>query len=239
MTDVIKIDSDQALALCSRPEDEFFDRKDRACSGKKAQKAAVSFANAEGGEVVFGIKDDKDEPKPGLRLSPFEKPEDANGILQSLYEVNPALVFRYEFNEVEGGGYILRVFFDKTQHVHSTADGTVYKRIGASSLPVKDPAAVTQLAFGKGAVSFENMKISNGHPEDVVDSDELNQLVDSIPERPSSLAFAVNEGLIDRDDFTPTVAGTLLFSKNPQGIISTRCECRIVFYDTRNEKPER
>ena len=28
-------------------------------------------------------------------------------------------------------------------------------------------------------------------------------------------------------------------SDNPQGIIPTRCECRIVFYDTREENPER
>ncbi len=35
------------------------------------------------------------------------------------------------------------------------------------------------------------------------------------------------------------MAGALLLSPNPQGVVPTRCECRIVFYDTREEKPER
>lgn len=239
MAEPIKITNEQALALSIRPEDEFFDRKGSACSGKKAQKAGVSFANAEGGELVVGIKDEKEECDPTRRLDPFSTPEDANGVLQALFEINPALVFRYEFNEVDSGGFVLRVFFDKTQHVHATADGTVYKRVGASSLPLRNPAEITQMAFGKGAISYENVKIESGKAEDIVDTGEIESLVSGIPERPDSLAFAVNEGLIDRDDYKPVVAGALLFADHPQGLVPTRCECRIVFYDTRDEIPER
>lgn len=131
------------------------------------------------------------------------------------------------------------MFVDKGQHVHATADGTVYRRAGASSLPVKDPNEITRLSFAKGAVSFENVKLDNHTPEEIVESPEAHFLTGSIPEGPDGLAFAVNEGLIDRADWTPVIAGALLLAENPQGLIPTRCECRIVFYDTREEKPER
>ncbi|MGH6747134.1 ATP-binding protein [Novosphingobium sp.] len=134
---------------------------------------------------------------------------------------------------------MLRVFVDKTQHVHCTADGTTYKRLGASSVAVKDPNEISQLAFSKGAISFENTKLINHKAEDIVETEQASILTSSIPEGPDTLAFAINEGLIDREDWKPFVAGALLLSENPQGLIPTRCECRIVFYDTREERPER
>lgn len=231
---------EQALALSSRPEDQFFDRKSALSKGKTAQKIAVAFANAEGGEAAFGIADDKEEPDASKRIKPYQKPEDANDVLQSIFSLNPPVTFRYSFYEVEVvGGYILRVFIDKTQHVHSTADGNVYKRLGSSSVIVKDPNEISQLSFSKGAISYESTKLTGRKPEEIVETEQANLLTSSIPDGPNALAFAVNEGLIDRDDWTPIAAGALLLSNHPQGMIATRCECRIVFYDTRDEKPER
>ncbi|WP_267382037.1 ATP-binding protein [Sphingomonas sp. GC_Shp_6] len=201
---------------------------------------AVAFGNSDGGEISFGIKDDSEESDPAKRLYTFSDPEEANGILQALYEINPPLIFRYSFvNVANHNGCILRVFVDKGQHVHATADGTVYRRVGASSLPVKHPGDITQMSFSKGAISFENVKLEGHSPEEIVDSNETQYLTQSIPERPDALAFAVNEGLIDRTDWSPVVAGALLLAENPQGLIPTRCECRIVFYDMREDKPER
>jgi len=237
---IASISIEQAMALCIRPEDQFFDRKSRLAKPRTAQKIAVAFGNSDGGEIAFGIKDDSDEPDPAKRLDLFADPEEANDILQSLYEVSPVLTFRYQFLHVEGcSGVLLRVFVDKGQHVHATADKSVYRRIGAASLSVKDPNEITQLSFAKGAVSFENVKLDQSTPEQVVDSAEAAYLTGSIPEGPDGRSFAVNEGLIDRSDWLPVVAGALLLADNPQGIVSTRCECRIVFYDTREERPER
>ncbi|HEX8444114.1 MAG TPA: ATP-binding protein [Allosphingosinicella sp.] len=241
MTEPIStISREQALALCSRPEDQFFDRKSKDANGRTAQKIVVAFGNTEGGEVAFGIKDDADEPDPQKRMDPFVDPEAANAVLQAIFQINPALTFRYSFVRVEGeAGYLLRVFVDKGQHVYATADGTVYKRLGASSVPVRDPNEINRIAFAKGAVSFENVKLEGRVPEDVVETAEAIYLTQAIPEGPDSLAFALNEGLVDRNDWTPLVAGALLLNPSPQGMITTRCECRVVFYDTRSDKPER
>lgn len=237
---IVVISHEQAILMATRPEDQFFDRKSGEARGKTAQKIVVALGNTEGGEVVFGILDDSAEPEPAKRLAPLADPEEANAILQAIFEVNPPISFRYAFARIEGlAGVILRVFVDKGQHVHATSDGTVYRRIGASSMSVKDPAEITRIAFSKGAISYENTKLEAHSPEEIVETAEVRFLTASIPEGPDSLAFCVNEGLLDRSDWRPTVAGALLFSANPQGLIPTRCECRIVFYDTREEKPER
>ncbi len=231
---------EQWLALCTRDEDQFFDRKSAKSKGKTAQKIAVAFGNSEGGEISFGIKDVNEESDPEKRPDLFNSIEDANPILQSLYEINPTLNFRQQFYELDGlSGYLLRVFIDKSQHVHATTDGTVYRRAGASSLPIKNPNEITQLAFAKGSVSFENQRLENAKPEIIAESNEIKRLVNGIPEGPDPLSFAINEGLIDHADWTPLVSGALLLADHPQGIIPTRCEIRIVFYDTREEKPER
>ncbi|WNO54636.1 RNA-binding domain-containing protein [Stakelama saccharophila] len=240
MQEITQLNREQVLALASRNEDDFFDRKSKLSKGKTAQKLAVAFANTEGGEIAFGIKDSSEESDAKKRIDLFENQEEANGILHALYEINPAINFRYTFFSVEDEeGVLLRVFIDKTQHVHAVADGTVYRRVGASSLPVKNPADITQLAFAKGAVSFENNKLNGQRPELIVDSNETKDLMSGIAEAPDGLSFCVNEGLVDRSDWVPVVAGALLLSDQPQGSIPTRCECRIVFYDTRNDEPER
>jgi ATP-dependent DNA helicase RecG len=230
--DIVEISLEQALALCSRHEDQFFDRKSRASKGKTAQKIVVAFGNADGGEVAFGIKDDSEESDPSKRLDLFADPEEANDVLQAIFAVNPALNFRYAFYRVsEHAGVLLRVFVEKGQHVHSTADNTVYRRLGAASVAVRDPEEITRIAFGKGAISYETTKLNGQPPEAVVESDEAKYLTSSIPEGP--------DGLIDREDWTPNAAGALVLASNPQGLVSTRCECRVIFYDTREEKPER
>ena len=61
------IAEDEIIALSTRDESHFFDRKALGISGKKAQKIAVAFANADGGEFVVGISDDKEEPNPSKR----------------------------------------------------------------------------------------------------------------------------------------------------------------------------
>lgn len=238
--DIPTLTDAQAFALCERPEDQFFDRKSALSKSKAAQKIAVAFANSEGGEAAFGIADDREELDPTKKLKLFEIPEHANDVLHNIYSLNPPVIFRYGFFKVVGkSGYLLRVFFDKTQHVHATADGNVYKRLGASSVSVKDPNEISQLAFSKGAISYENTKLFGHKPEQIIETPQAEFLTRSIPEGPDALAFAINEGLIDRDDWTPFTAGALLLSESPQGMIATRCECRIVFYDTRSEKPER
>ncbi|ANK98167.1 MULTISPECIES: AlbA family DNA-binding domain-containing protein [Rhizobium] len=59
MPEINRISKDDALALCTRPEGDLYDKKAAAIDGKKVEKIAVAFANADGGEFIIGIADDK------------------------------------------------------------------------------------------------------------------------------------------------------------------------------------
>jgi len=141
-----------AMALAQRAEDHFYDRKAAAIKGAKLQKAAVAFANADGGEVYIGIADDKDEADPAKRWSGTTNIEEYNQHIQALMEVQPALPMEFTFLRAEGTGpFVLKVEIEKSHSVHKTADGTVYERKGAQSLPVTDPERIAALSFAKGA----------------------------------------------------------------------------------------
>ena len=239
-TAIPEISNEEALKLASTVEDQFFDRKGKSISGKGVQKIVVAFANADGGELVVGIKDDKEDENPANRWDGATDPEEFNQLIQSVVELSPSVGFRYEFlKSNDYNGYILRLFVDKSREVCMTADKTVYVRMGAQSLPMRDAQKITQLAFSKGAQSYENRKIDSLRPETVVESNEMKRFIDEAKIIPSSLSYAVNEGFISQDDWTPLAAGVLLYADNPQGVFPTRCETRIVFYDTKEEKPER
>src|SRR5688500_12862945 len=94
------INDDEVLALSTRDESHFFERKTVGINGRDVQKIVVAFANADGGELLIGIAD-KDEPDPNKRWQGATKLEDLNAHLQSIFEVRPSLDLRYEFLKYE------------------------------------------------------------------------------------------------------------------------------------------
>lgn len=49
------------IELSKKQESHFYDKKAKEIEGKKIQKIAVAFANADGGDFIIGIKDEKEE----------------------------------------------------------------------------------------------------------------------------------------------------------------------------------
>lgn len=234
------ITTDEVLAFSARDESHFYDRKASMIDGKKVQKIAVAFANADGGEFVIGISDDKDEPLPENRWHGVEKIEDLNSYLQALFEVSPNLDLRYEILKCEmKSGLCLRVQIEKSSEVHKTADGTVYQRYGAQSLPIKDPQKITELAFAKGASSFEDQLLKDLSAEQIVDSVELLSFLNDYSPITESLEFCINQNLLDFRTWEPRIASALLFHPCPSAVIPRKCAIKITRYETREEDPER
>ncbi|MGQ2910031.1 MAG: AlbA family DNA-binding domain-containing protein [Aliihoeflea sp.] len=57
MSEIPEITKQEATLFAVSAEDQFYDRKSKDVSGKGIQKAVVAFANADGGELVIGIRD--------------------------------------------------------------------------------------------------------------------------------------------------------------------------------------
>lgn len=234
------IAEDEVLELSTRDESHFFDRKALGLSGKKAQKIAVAFANADGGEFVVGISDDKEEATPAKRWHGTTKLEDLNGLLQALFMITPSLDLKYEILAAEGRpGQALRVLIEKSAAVHKTSDGTVYQRYGAQSLPINDSQRITELAFAKGAVSFEDQLLKDSAVEQIVESKELKSFLLDYSPKTDPLEFCINQNLLDYKTWEPRVASTLLFHDNPSAVNTRKCAVKITRYETKEEDPER
>ncbi len=231
------ITAEEAIRLSCRAEDHFFDRKAPGLSGAKLQKLVVAFANADGGELIVGIADDKEEVEPAKRWRGLAAIEDFNGLLQAVHTLDPPIETRYEFLK-HTSTYALRMFVERSANVNKTGDGKVYQRFGAQSLPLA-AEKITELGFAKGAHSFENMKASEIRAEQIVDSQELKAFLTDVSPSTDPLSFAVNQHLVDEKDWSPLVAGVILFADVPQAILPRKCGVRISRYETREDDPER
>lgn len=234
-----QITTSAALALCSRTEGHFFDRKSAAISGQQLQKIVVAFANADGGEVVVGIADDKDEPDPAKRWGGKATIEEFNGLLQAIHQINPSVDVRYEFLRIDSDDrFVLHIFVERSADVNRTAEGKVYQRAGAQSLPLTADK-ITELGFAKGARSYENMKLPDLNPEQITDAPELASFLAEYSPSTDPLSYVVNQYLVDAKDWSPLVAGVLLFGDNPSAMLPRKCGVRISRYETREDDPER
>ncbi|MBB5207867.1 RNA-binding domain-containing protein [Chiayiivirga flava] len=237
---VREVSKADALALSCQPEGHFYDRKAAQIKGAKLQKIVCAFANADGGDVYVGIADDKDQADPEKRWAGAPSMEEFNQLIQSLMELSPSPPMTLEFLRSSlSENYVLHIQVDKSQSVHQTADGTVYERKGAQSLPIREAERITALGFAKGASSYEDMQVDSADAEDVVDSDEINVFLGEYSPKTDPLDLSLNKGLIDRKTFKPKACGLLLFSNEPSVVIPKKCSVKIIRYETKEDDPER
>ena len=233
--------TDHELAeIAGRDESHFFDTKEYDVSGKSIQKIATAFSNGDGGELIIGIKDKKSGGSPDDRWERISDIEKMNGHLQALFEVKPPLDIKYEFLKREKEeGYALRVLVEKGSQVCATADGSIYLRQGAQSLPVKDPDRIQQLNFAKGASSFEDTVLTELPPEQVVELHELATFLADYSPKTDPLEFALNQNLLDFKTWQPRTVGALLFHPAPSAVVPRKCAIKITRYETKEDDPER
>jgi len=195
------LNMDEALVLICRPEGHFFDKKSAKVSGASLQKLVVALANADGGDVLIGIEDDKVNESPEKRWQGLDSIEEFNGHLQALHEIVPQVPASIEFLVAKDlPGFVLSMKIDKSPQVHQTPSKDVYLRKGAQSLPLKDPDHLVALKFAKGLASFEDSAVPNVPAEIVVESQELRSFLVDFSPKTDALNFTVNENLIDHEN---------------------------------------
>jgi ATP-dependent DNA helicase RecG len=85
----IVISDDEFAKIADRDESHFFDIKQHAATGKSIQKIGAAFSNADGGELIIGIKDKKTGEPLNKRWEGIVDIEQLNGHLQALFESSP------------------------------------------------------------------------------------------------------------------------------------------------------
>jgi ATP-dependent DNA helicase RecG len=233
------LSENELLNFTDRNESHFFDNKSISISGRKIQKIAVAFANADGGEFVVGIKDKKDESIPAKRWEDTADIESFNHVFQNIFETQPQVPHTAEFLKAPNNTFALRVYIEKSESVHRTADKSVYIRKGAQSLPIKDHNEIQSLSYAKGESSYEDTIVTSATAEDIFDTKEMSSFLAEYSPATDPIDFAINQNLIDRKTYDPKTAGILIFSDNPVPLLPRRCGIKITRYETSEAVPER
>jgi ATP-dependent DNA helicase RecG len=243
MSTVIKVGNEEAIDLCVRQEDDFFDRKSVRIKPNHIQDVAVAFANAEGGTIVVGVEDVNPDkfPNPIDRWQGAGDIESYNPIISCLASLNPSIDYVHQFLYREGGyntSYVLRLTIRKSQKVHETGKGEVLLRKGAQSLTLRG-AKVQELMRAKGVTSEEDTVLPSVRAETIVEGEHLKSFLAALPiTEKDPFNFAVQENLLP-ETMHPTVALVLLFANNPSATMPRQCAVKIVRYDSSEEEIER
>jgi len=193
-------------------EDQYFDRKSANIKPKDISKHLISFANANGGFLVIGVEDN------GI-ITGFEK--------VGLHKIDEFMKIPYEYlktpakircekmkvknvNDKDDFILVYQVEISRRRVIRSTSDD-VFLRIGDQSRSLTHEQ-INNLEFDKGERYFEEETVETSTVEDV-DIELLEVYKNSINTNLSNKEVLTGRGLLVNGKLT--VAGVLLFSKNP------------------------
>lgn len=210
--------------LLTKAEGQDFDRKAAEYDRRSVANILVSFANADGGTVVIGIKNKQFE---GIDHLDSHK---INDFLQVGYDlIHPALKVQHEFQMVNVKGKENRILLltvkASDERIFSNSKDEVYLRIGDESKKLTYEQ-IESLNYSKDIRSYEQETVETALLEDL-DQDLLEQykglnhfVADDVWKLLFSRGFA-NRKMISDDSYVYklNVAGVLMFAKLPNAFI--------------------
>ena len=214
-------------------EDHFNDFKSKDISGKGFCKIVSAFANASGGDIYLGIKEDNKTKE--KQWEGFEDIEQANSFIQLLESFQQVDNF-YEVEFLRNPDnhlLVMKVYIFKTQKIVVCPSGKIYVRKGAQSLPIDTEEKRRRLELDKGISSYEDEYIADSQIDDIIDSDAMKLFSNKIIPNSDPLSWAKRQRLIKGDKVS--VAGELLFADEPQICLPKRSAIKILQYRTTEE----
>lgn len=211
-------------------ENHFNDFKAKDISGKKLSKIVSAFANASGGDIYIGIREESDTKI--KHWEGFSCVEDANAVIQVLESITNVENF-YDLDFLKHptlNTYVLKVSVFKTNSIVYTTDEKIYVRKGAQSLPVDTPEKLRRLELDKGITSYENETVGESEIGDATESDVYKEFAKAIIPETDPIKWLTKQRLIRGEKLT--VAGELLFSDEPQICLPKRSSIKIFRYRT-------
>jgi len=232
------ISKDEAGSILGLAENHFRDLKAKEIAPAKLTQSVSAFANASGGEIFIGIKETTIDSIKTREWDGFADEEAANAIIQTIETMSPlGNHYRAEFLKCDDlPGLVLKITVRKTREILAASNGTVYIRKSAQKIPVQGEEALQKLRLDKGINSFEDETVS-------IPIDEISNSITIIEFMLSEIPSADPEKwlrsqlLIANDK--PTVAGTLLYSDQPQAALPKRSAVKLFQFRTREEGVDR
>lgn len=211
-------------------ENHFNDFKAKDISGKKFSKIVSAFANASGGDVYIGIREENETKI--KHWEGFTSIEDANSFIQVLDSISTAEYF-YEIDFLKHPTlytYVLKVTVFKTNAIIHTTDNKIFVRKGAQSLPADTQEKIRRLELDKGINSYENEVVGESEISDATESNVYREFSKAIIPDTEPRKWLAKQRLLQGDKLT--VAGELLFSDEPQICLPKRSSIKIFRYKT-------
>lgn len=222
------------ISLFQIEENHFNDFKSKDIEGKKLSRTISAFANASGGDVYLGIREENDTKI--KHWEGFNAIEDANGFIQMISDLL-ILTNNYEVTFLKHpvlATYVLQITIFKTQAIVYCTDGKVpYVRKGAQNLPCDTPEKIRRLELDKGISSFENEVVAESNLSDVNNSVVWEKFKNNIVPDTSTVTWLRKQRLLIDEKLT--VAALLLFSEEPQICLPKRSSIKIFRYQTSGE----
>lgn len=175
----------------------------------------VAFANADGGTIIIGADESG-------RITGRVFPDEVELALQNAVgECRPPIEVRWQQAAAEEGQAIA-VVVPRSPELHSLADGRVLIRAGAENRPLSGEE-IRQLAATKSTGDFER-EIAPGARREDFDEEVIEEFIQkweqrSHRSRPSSVNTLLTEMEALDEHGNPTVAGVLLFARNPRAFL--------------------
>jgi ATP-dependent DNA helicase RecG len=225
----VLITDEEAEKTFRLEEGHFLDFKAKEIKPAKLTKTVAAFANAEGGELFIGLKEDKSQNS--ITWEGFERMEDANGHLQifeTLFPLGDGFEYSFLSNHKQRG-YLLKVDIAKSNSIKKASDGLIYVRRGPQNLPYSNEDDIKRLQRNKGIISFES-EVINAEAEIISDSDAIYGFMSEVIPHSEPIVWLKKQQLIRGDK--PIVAGVILYADEPQAILAKRSGLKLYRYKT-------
>lgn len=203
-------------------------------SNKELSVTMCAFANTDGGDIYIGVTDTRQIK--GLKITSFLLDNIQNTAREGCV---PAVHIGLHQIKIDQAHSVIKISVEKSGHLHSTASGKTYIRIGTQDKKVMGDELL-RLAETKSRVSFEETLLDVG--TDVLDVEAINQYytirqkVSSIRRGLSHEELLMKIGLAEkRGNAVRIKAGAfILFGRENEAALLQR-DFAFVKYDKENE----
>lgn len=228
-------DTNTIYTLLHQQEGQCFDRKSILVEPKALAVTLVAMANADGGTILIGVKDDSAVEG----ITGHEKR--VNNLLRTPYDFcKPTIKVDYEkIDCTDRNGkpnQVLALHIDRSQSVHANQADEVFYRVGDRSKKLTFDERM-QLVYDKGDRFYEDTPVA-GATVDSLDMTLVRDHTELIGYTKEPAAYLrENNGYIQLENGVEkiSVAAILLFGKSPQQFFP-RARVRFIRYEGTEEK---